>query len=90
MEIMPVSMVGKIKPLRLGGMRMFVGAGAGYYLIRTKDDNGGLSSTDTLHKFGREYTAGFENNHGWILELRYRDVDDTDIRGYALALGGKF
>jgi len=90
MEIMPAVLLGRLRPLRMGRTTMFVGAGAGWYTIRTTDVIGGLSTTDTQRKVGREYSAGFEHSQGWIVELRYRDIPATYIKGYSLALGGRF
>lgn len=90
MEVIPMTVIGKIRPFRMGGMHMFLGAGAGMYQIRTKEDNGSISTSNSQRKFGKEFSAGFEHKRGWVLELRYRDVQDTEIRGYSLAAGGRF
>lgn len=90
MEIVPVTALGKLKLARLGNAHFFIGAGAGAYSICTKESVGAISTTDTQHKFGHEFTAGLESSRGWIFELRYRDIQDTDIKGYSLTLGGRF
>jgi hypothetical protein len=40
--------------------------------------------------FGRELSLGIESARAWVIELRYRDVDDTDIQGYLLTVGSRF
>ncbi|MHB0999548.1 MAG: hypothetical protein ACYC27_09900 [Armatimonadota bacterium] len=90
MEMFPLTAVGRIRPLRVGRTSLFMGAGGGMYRIRTQEDNGTTITTDTIDKFGSEYQLGLESRNGWIVELRYKDVKDTDIRGYSLGIGTKF
>lgn len=89
-EIIPLTVLGRIHPIRTGGVNLYLGAGGGIYRIRTADRTDGQSISDTIDKFGREYAVGLESRHGWVVELRYRDIQNTDIRGYSLGIGAKF
>jgi hypothetical protein len=89
-EVIPLTMMAKFKPARFGSTSLVVGAGAGVYRIRSREETGSGSISDTIDKFGREYAIGLESSHKWVVELRYRDVPDTDIQGYLLALGSRY
>lgn len=90
MEIVPMTLIGRIKPIRMGGMHLFLGAGGGMYHIRQETGSGASFTSSTDDKFGHELTAGLESNQGWVMELRYRNVPDTEIEGYSLTIGGRF
>jgi len=89
-EIVPVTLLGKIRPLRMGSTRFFVAAGIGMYGIRTTSVVDGVTSKSDDRENGVEYALGVESSHGWIAELRYRDVENTNIKGYAFTLGTRF
>lgn len=90
LEIIPVTLMGRIKPFRLGSSWVFFGAGAGYYRIRSEETLGATTTLNQSDQFGQEYSAGLESAKGWILEARYRNVPNTEIKGYSLALGTRF
>ncbi|HET6455388.1 MAG TPA: hypothetical protein VFI02_13370 [Armatimonadota bacterium] len=90
MEVIPVSLLGRVKPFRLGSLRVFFGAGAGMYRIRSEDTIGSVTTLSQRDEFGHELSAGLESAKGWILEARYRRVPDTDIKGYSLSFGTRF
>lgn len=90
MEVIPVSVLGRVKPFRLGDARLFLGAGGGIYRIRNEERAGDTLTSSEEEEFGFELAAGLESSRGWVIELRYRDVQDTDIEGYSLAIGARF
>ncbi|MHB0913565.1 MAG: hypothetical protein ACYC2Y_08990 [Armatimonadota bacterium] len=81
-QVIPVTVLGKIKPVRMGSAHLFLGAGGGIYSIR--------SGGNETREFGQEFALGIESKHGWVLEARYRDVPDTQIKGYSLSFGNRF
>lgn len=85
-EIVPVTILGKIHPLRFGKSSVFVAAGAGVYGIRSTPEAAARSDRTEM---GLEYALGLETG-GWVAELRYRDVENTNIKGYSFALGTRF
>jgi hypothetical protein len=89
-EIIPITLLGRLRLVKVGTLRLVVGGGAGVYRIRSGSTISGVKSHDTTDKFGQELSAGIESSKGWLLELRYRNVPDTDIQGFSLALGGRF
>lgn len=89
-EVLPVTAVARIKPARIGSTSLFVGAGGGIYLMRSEEERAGKSVTERGHEFGHEFSAGLESRHGWIAELRYRNVSNTNIEGYSLTIGERF
>lgn len=90
MEIIPVTMLGRIKPVRMGSAHFFIGAGGGIYRIRSREKVGTTLTASSTDEFGYEFAAGLESKRGWTVELRYRDVKDADIKGYSLAIGSRF
>jgi hypothetical protein len=90
MEVMPLTVLGRIKALRMGGTSLFLGAGGGIYRIRSEERSPAGVIAGTRDEVGLELAAGLESRNGWTLELRYRDVENSDIRGYSLALGSRF
>jgi len=89
-EVIPLTVLARIKPVRLGSAHLFLGAGAGIYRIRSQKKIGEALTSKVTEESGVELAAGLESRRGWTLELRYRDVENTDIRGYSLALGTRF
>ena len=89
-EVIPVTAMLRFKSLRMGHAHLFLGAGAGLYRIRTQQAVGSDTTEATNQQFGQEYSVGMESTHGWVMELRYRNVPDTDIKGYALTVGSRF
>jgi len=89
MQVVPVTLMGKLKPFRIGSWKLFVGAGGGYYPMYSEDTCDGLTSNTKTGALGHELCAGLEAN-GWLLEARYRNVPNTEIEGYSLALGTRF
>ena len=90
MEVIPVTMLGRLKAIRMGGMHLFIGAAGGMYQIRSEERTGVNVTSESSQKPGYELAAGLESKRGWVLELRYRDVGETQLQGYSLALGGRF
>ena len=90
MEVIPLTVLGRFKLARLGSAHLFLGAGAGVCRIRSEERTGAALTSTSTDEFGTELAAGLESRRGWTLELRYRDVENTDIRGYSLALGTRF
>lgn len=88
-EIVPVTLLGKIRPLRVGNTRLFLAAGAGMYGIRSTAEATGLDDKTDRTEQGVEYGIGLESS-GWVAELRYRDVENTSIQGYSFTLGMRF
>ena len=86
-EVIPAVLMGRIKPLGVGGSRLILGAGGGIYRIKTSET--GLSTT-TVDKTGYELCVGSESHNGWMTELRYRNAKGTSIEGYSFSLGTKF
>lgn len=89
-EVIPLTFLGRIVPLRMGSTHLFLAAGPGFYKIRSEETTGGITTSGDAEEFGQEYAVGFESRRGWILELRYRDVENTDIQGYSLTMGARF
>jgi hypothetical protein len=90
MEVVPVTLLGRFKPLRMGGTEFFLGAGGGIYRIRSEERLGAALTSSRADEFGYELVAGMESTRGWTAELRYRDIENTDISGYSLAMGYRF
>lgn len=90
MEVVPITAVARTEPLKFRNAHLYLGAGAGLYHVSSKQTVGDISSATSSQKVGTEYLVGIESKHGWVLEMRYRDVKDTDIQGYLLSLGGRF
>lgn len=89
-EVIPVTVLGRLKPMRIGSSELFFGAGGGIYRVRSEKTLGGITTSTSEDKLGHEFTAGLESKHGWNLELRYRFIGETDIQGYSLAVGSRF
>jgi hypothetical protein len=89
-QVYPLTLLGRLRPMHVGNTYLYVGAGGGIYHIVSNTTTGSASAGNTVDKFGTELTAGLESARGWILELKYRDVKDTDIQGYNLGLGARF
>lgn len=90
MEIMPITVMERFRPFRLGNAHLFFGAGAGIYNIRTKDTFGADTLTSNQQEFGHEFAVGMESKHGWVIEARYRDIQNTDLKGYLVTIGSRF
>jgi hypothetical protein len=90
MEVIPVTAMARFKTLRMGNAHLFLGAGVGVYRIRSQATIGSDTLSSSRQEFGREMSVGMESTRGWVIELRYRDVEKTDIRGYLLAIGSRF
>jgi len=88
-QVIPVTLMGRVKPFRVGSWQMFVGAGAGFYGMHNQDTVDGVTTETHGGALGHELTAGLEAR-GWMIEARYRNVPNTEIRGYSLALGTRF
>ena len=89
MQVIPITLMGKVKPFRMGSWQLFMGAGAGFYGMRSEDTLNGVTTKTHGGALGHELSAGLEAR-GWMLEARYRNVPNTEIRGYSLALGTRF
>lgn len=90
MELIPVTLLGRFKIARAGSLNLVLGAGAGMCRIRTEESTGGVLASDNDYKFSRELAASLESRKGWALDLRYRDVPDTNVQGWSLGLGARF
>lgn len=90
MEVVPLTMFGRFKVAHAGSLNLVLGAGAGMCMIRTEETTGSVRTSDSINKFSRELSASLESNKGWALELRYRDVPDTNVQGWSLGLGARF
>ena len=90
LEVIPVTAMARFKALRMGNAHLFLGAGVGVYTIHSKDTIGPDTVSFGRRAFGREMSVGMESTRGWVIELRYRDVDDTDIQGYLFTVGSRF
>lgn len=89
MQVIPVTLMGRVKPFRFGSWRLFVGAGAGFYGMHSQDTVAGVTTSNRAGALGHELSAGLEAN-SWLIEARYRNVPNTEIRGYSLAMGTRF
>ena len=89
MQVIPITLMGKVKPFRIGSWQLFIGAGAGFYGMHSQDTLNGVTTETHAGALGHELSAGLEAK-GWILEARYRNVPNTEIRGYSLSLGTRF
>ncbi len=89
-EIVPVTLMGRIRPVRFGNTKLFLAAGIGVYGIRTTSEVEGADIESDSTEEGIEYGLGLESGGGWIAELRYRDVENTSIEGYSFSLGMRF
>ena len=89
-EVVPVTATFRFKSLSLGSAHVYLGAGAGFYGIRSQETIGTQTSSITSQEIGRELSAALESTHGWVVELRYRNVQNTDIEGYSLTMGARF
>lgn len=89
-EIIPVTAMARIKPVRMGNAHLFFGGGIGIYNIRTTDTDGIDNMTHNQREFGQELCTGLESTHGWVVELRYRNIQNTDLKGYLFTIGSRF
>ncbi|MEN6521722.1 MAG: hypothetical protein ABFD46_11310 [Armatimonadota bacterium] len=90
MEVIPVTLLGRFKVARAGSLNLVLGAGAGICFIKTEESTSGVQTSDSIHKFARELAASLESQKGWTLDLRYRDVPDTNVQGWSLGMGARF
>lgn len=90
MEIIPVTLLGRFRPISLGSAKLFFAAGAGLYEIRSAQKLAGAVTRTRDSEFGHELGVGLESSRGWIMELRHRDILDTDIKGYCFTVGARF
>ncbi|MEN6372372.1 MAG: hypothetical protein ABFD64_10205 [Armatimonadota bacterium] len=90
MELIPVTMLGRFRVARAGSLNLVLGAGAGMCFIKTEESTDGVQTSDSIHKFARELAASLESRKGWSLDLRYRDVPDTNVQGWSLGMGARF
>lgn len=89
-EIVPITALAQFQALKVGSMKLTLGAGGGLYFTRTQEFLGSSKTSNISQQLGHEFSAGLESTHGWIMELRYRDVPNTDIQGYSLTMGARF
>ncbi|MDO8683481.1 MAG: hypothetical protein Q7N50_08375, partial [Armatimonadota bacterium] len=61
-EIIPVTLLGKFSPTRMGNTRLFVGGGGGFYRITSEDKLGGSLTSTKSDELGYEFSAGLELN----------------------------
>lgn len=89
-EVVPLTMFGRLRAIRYGGLSLVVGGGAGMYRIKSTREVVDSTTSNKADKFGQEFSAGIESNKGWLMELRYRNVPDSLIQGFSLAFGARF
>lgn len=90
MELIPVTLLARFRPIRLGKAKLFFAAGAGTYEIRSEQELGGTITRAKDREFGHEFGLGLESPRGWIMELRYREIFDADVKGYVFTVGARF
>lgn len=90
LEVIPVTAMARFKSLRMGNAHLFLGAGLGVYTIHSRDTIGPDTVSFGRRAFGRELSVSLESARAWVIELRYRDVDDTNIQGYLFTVGSRF
>ncbi|HOK53405.1 MAG TPA: hypothetical protein PKV43_02980 [Armatimonadota bacterium] len=89
-EVVPLTLLGRFRTAKVGNTCLVLGAGGGVYGMRTRRIMDDVMTSDSTYTYGYEFTAGLESRHGWLLELRYRDVPETEIQGFSLGLGARF
>ena len=89
-EIIPVTVMGRLKPMHWGDAHLFFGGGVGIYSIRTSDNNGTGTIKSSRQEVGQELSVGVQSSHGWLVELRYRNIENTDLKGYLMTIGSRF
>ncbi len=89
-EIIPLTVMGRLKPVHSGKTDFFLGGGLGIYSIRTTDNNGTGNIRSSRQEIGQELSVGLQSSHGWLVELRYRNIQNTDLKGYLMTIGSRF
>lgn len=90
LEVVPITALAQFRLARLGSTNLIIGGGGGVYRVRSQEDSISASTSSCGYHFGREFSAGLMSRKGWAIELRYRQVPDTQVEGLSLALGGRF
>jgi hypothetical protein len=89
-EVIPVTVTGRLKPVSMGRCHLFMGVGFGMYNILTSDSAGIGTIKTNSREFGQELSTGVESSHGWVVELRYRNIQNSDLNGYLFTIGSRF
>ena len=89
-EVIPLTVMGRMKPVTIGKAHLFVGVALGMYNILTSDSAGIGDIKTNTQEFGQELSMGMESSHGWVVELRYRNIQNSDLNGYLFTVGSRF
>lgn len=89
-ELIPATLFARMRLVRMGSTTIVLGGGAGLCRISDRNTTPDSDIITNQNKFCREVCGALESARGWVVELRYRDIPDTDIQGFSLALGGRF